>query len=724
MAIIKRSFVIQYIDSSYFRGEDYMNRQTAAGKSPIESILSALYNLEHSSLQDGSSPLSDISSLQTALEIKKFMDEIPGGFFIYHADGDEEILYANKAVLRLFGCDNLQEFQELTHNSFKGMVHPEDLDAVEDSIREQISHSQYDLDYVEYRIIQKDGQIRWVEDYGHFIHSDFAGDIFYVFVGDATEKKAQQIEEQLHRLAIIEGLCSDYEAILYVDLCEDKLLPYRLSSRLERQFQSGPQPSSFRQFCSEYIKAWVYPEDQALITLALDPAWIRKNVVSLNTYYVNYRISDRDELQYFQLRIANAGDQASSSQVVIGSRRVDDEIRHEMEQKKLLEEALNHAKRANITKNTFLANMSHDMRTPLNAITGFAALAENHLQEPEKLSEYVHKIHSSSEQLLSLINDILEISRIESGTLQTEEAPCSLSELITDFMESLSLKAEKKHISLSMDLSGIEHPHVFCDPLKIKQVLSCLGSNAVKYTKDEGRIRISVFEEKTPANNYASYRFCVEDNGIGIAPEYLEHIFDPFERVKNTTMSGIHGTGLGLTIAKQMVELMDGTITVESTPQKGSLFAFTLNLRIQNSKSNETADAQKALLYRMNGRKLLLVDDNELNLELETELLEDLGFLVDTATDGRIALEHLMQEEPGTYAVILMDIQMPIMNGYETTQVIRSLNDPLLHNIPIIALSANAFEEDRRMARKSGMNAHMAKPLDTKQLVEYLTEIL
>lgn len=701
-----------------------MNRQTAAGKSPIESILSALYNLEHSSLQDGSSPLSDISSLQTALEIKKFMDEIPGGFFIYHADGDEEILYANKAVLRLFGCDNLQEFQELTHNSFKGMVHPEDLDAVEDSIREQISHSQYDLDYVEYRIIQKDGQIRWVEDYGHFIHSDFAGDIFYVFVGDATEKKAQQIEEQLHRLAIIEGLCSDYEAILYVDLCEDKLLPYRLSSRLERQFQSGPQPSSFRQFCSEYIKAWVYPEDQALITLALDPAWIRKNVVSLNTYYVNYRISDRDELQYFQLRIANAGDQASSSQVVIGSRRVDDEIRHEMEQKKLLEEALNHAKQANITKNTFLANMSHDMRTPLNAITGFAALAENHLQEPEKLSEYVHKIHSSSEQLLSLINDILEISRIESGTLQTEEAPCSLSELITDFMESLSLKAEKKHISLSMDLSGIEHPHVFCDPLKIKQVLSCLGSNAVKYTKDEGRIRISVFEEKTPANNYASYRFCVEDNGIGIAPEYLEHIFDPFERVKNTTMSGIHGTGLGLTIAKQMVELMDGTITVESTPQKGSLFAFTLNLRIQNSKSNETADAQKALLYRMNGRKLLLVDDNELNLELETELLEDLGFLVDTATDGRIALEHLMQEEPGTYAVILMDIQMPIMNGYETTQVIRSLNDPLLHNIPIIALSANAFEEDRRMARKSGMNAHMAKPLDTKQLVEYLTEIL
>lgn len=701
-----------------------MSKQMSAGKSPIESILSALYNPEYNSLQDGASPLSNNPSLQTALEIKKFMDEMPGGFFIYHADGEEEILYANKAVIRLFGCDTLQEFQELTGNTFKGLVHPEDLEAVEYSIREQISHSQYDLDYVEYRIIQKDGQIRWVEDYGHFIHSDFAGDIFYVFVGDATEKKAQQIEEQLHKLAIIEGLCSDYEAILYVDLDEDRLLPYRLSSRLERQFHSGPQPSSFRQFCTEYIKTWVYPEDQSLITLALDSTWIRKNILSLNTYYVNYRITDQNELQYFQLRIANAGNRESSGRVVIGSRRVDDEIQHEMEQKKLLEDALNHAQRANIAKNTFLANMSHDMRTPLNAITGFAALSENHLYEPEKLSEYIRKIHASSEQLLSLINDILEISRIESGTLQTEEAPCCLSDLINDFMESLSAKAEKKHISLSMDLSGVEHPYVFCDPLKIKQVLSYLGSNAIKYTKDEGWARISVVEQKTPTNNYASYRFCVEDNGIGIAPEHLEHIFDPFERIKNTTFSGIHGTGLGLTIAKRLVELMDGTITVESTLQKGSLFAFTLNLRIQHLRDGETNEPKEALLRRINGRRLLLVDDNELNLELETELLEDLGFLVDTAADGRIALERLMQEAPGTYAVILMDIQMPIMNGYETTQVIRSLNDPLLHSIPIIALSANAFEEDRRMSRKSGMNAHMAKPLDTDQLVEYLMDII
>ena len=216
----------------------------------------------------------------------------------------------------------------------------------------------------------------------------------------------------------------------------------------------------------------------------------------------------------------------------------------------------------------------------------------------------------------------------------------------------------------------------------------------------------------------------MEDNGIGIAQEYLEHIFEPFERVKSTTFSGIHGTGLGLTIARRLVELMDGTIAVESTPEQGSRFAFFLTLRIQSSNALEKEDAAEALLRRLKGRKILLVDDNDLNLELESELLEDLGFSVDTAMDGRIALDLLLQADPGTYALILMDIQMPIMNGYETTQVIRSLNDPLLHSIPIIALSANAFEEDRRMSRKSGMNAHLSKPLNTDQLLEFLAEII
>ncbi len=701
-----------------------MNKQLITDQSPIEYILSVLYGLEHGSDPREASLLCDAADLKTAQELKKFVDEIPGGFFIYHADGDEEIIYANKAMLRLFACDTLKEFQEVTGNTFPGLVHPEDLEAVECSIRDQISKSQYDLDYVEYRIIRKDGQIRWVEDYGHFIRSRFAGDIFYVFVGDATEKRERQSEEERRRLAVIEGLSSEYEAILYVDLDKDKLLPYRLSSRIEFQFGSGPQCYSFHEFCTEYIKTWVYPEDRALITLALDPHWIRKNVASQDTYYVNYRIRTPENVQYFQLRIAHAGHQESCSQVVIGSRRVDDEIQHEMEQKRLLEDTLNHAKRANIAKNTFLANMSHDMRTPLNAITGFTALAQNHMEEPEKLAEYLQKIQASGDQLLSLINDILEISRIESGTLQTEDVPCCLSTLISDFLKSQEAQTEKKHLSLTMDLSGAEHTCVYSDPGKLRQILACLTSNAIKYTPDGGRIRISVSERKAPTNNYASYEFSVEDNGIGIAPEYLEHIFEPFERVKNTTFSGIHGTGLGLTIARRLVELMDGTIAVESRPEQGSRFAFTLTLRIQHSNLLDEEAAAEALLQRFRGRKILLVDDNDLNLELESELLEDLGFSVDTAMDGRIALDLLLQADPGTYALILMDIQMPIMNGYETTQVIRSLNDPLLHSIPIIALSANAFEEDRRMSRKSGMNAHMSKPLNTDQLLEFLAEII
>ena len=235
---------------------------------------------------------------------------------------------------------------------------------------------------------------------------------------------------------------------------------------------------------------------------------------------------------------------------------------------------------------------------------------------------------------------------------------------------------------------------------------------------------ISITEQKAPSNNYASYQFCVEDNGIGIDPANLDRIFEPFERLKNTTFSGIHGTGLGLTIVKRLVEILDGSIAVESAPGKGSRFIVTFTLRIQNQKAFRPESAQELLLKRMGGRRILLVDDNDLNLELASELLEDLGFQIDTAMDGQKALEKLTGSAPDCYGLVLMDIQMPVMNGYETTQLIRSLEDPILCSIPIIALSANAFDEDRRMSRRSGMNAHMAKPLDTDQLLSLMMDII
>ncbi len=667
-------------------------------------------------------PLSEFSYTHTALEVKAFMDQMPGGFFIYQADGKEELLYANKAMLRIFNCDTMEEFRELTGNSFRGIVHPDDLEEVEKSIQEQIAHSQHDLDYVEYRIIQKGGTIRWIEDYGHFIHSETAGDIFYVFAGDATEKRQRQEAEHLQRLEVIEGLSINYESILYINLDINKVLPYRLSGRTEKQFGKTFQLKEYDWFVSEYVKLWVYEEDRPLMFRALNPDYIRSKLADSRTFYVNYRVLKDEELQYLQLRIVDVSNAGQASRIVLGCRRIDEEIQHEIEQKKIFEDAWNHARLANITKDTFLSNMSHDMRTPLNAISGYTAVAKNYVTDPEKILDYLEKIESSSENLLHIINDILEISRLESGTIQMEESECRISDLVKEVHEALLPRARSKSIIFSTDLSGIEHDHACCDCKKLIQILSHLVSNAIKYTEQEGQVRITVTERPETASEYSLYYFSVKDNGIGIDEKNLECIFEPFERISNTTFCGVPGTGLGLTIARYLAEMMGGHLEVQSALGIGS--RFTVSLTLRSLHILPPVRSQEALIQYLKGKKILLVDDNEINLEVEAALLEDYGFSVDLAFNGRAAVDKIVNSVSGEYALILMDIQMPVMNGHEATRAIRRLPDPALAQIPIIALSANCFEEDRQNSLKSGMNAHMAKPFDPAKFLELTAGIL
>ncbi len=360
-------------------------------------------------------------------QIIRFMDEMPGGFFIYHAAGDEKLIFANQAMLRIFQCETLDEFRAMTGNSFRGIVHPDDLEEVEQSIQEQIAASQYDLDYIEYRITRKDGSVRWIEDYGHFIRNRSVGDIFYVFASDATEKKNYLLnlieaynkernsinQEHLRRLEVIEGLSINYDSILYADLDSDTILPYRLSSRTKRQFDERFQKRQFLWYVSDYIDTWVHPEDRGMLSRATAPEYIRKRLADGKTYYINYRVINGEKIQYLQLRIVNVSKKDHISQIVLGYRRVDEELRREMEQKQILESALENAKLAILAKNTFLSNMSHDMRTPLNAIFGFTGLAKKHLDDTEAMCSYLEKIETSSRQLLDLIDKVLEISWTE-----------------------------------------------------------------------------------------------------------------------------------------------------------------------------------------------------------------------------------------------------------------------------------------------------------------------
>ncbi len=703
-----------------------MENQRTINHDLIEYLLSALDTPSNGSVHSSANAFlsSAPSQMQVAYEVKKFMDQMPGGFFIYHAEEEEEIIYANQALLRIFGCDTAEEFRVLTGNSFRGIVHPDDLEKVEKSIWEQISRSKHDLDYVEYRIIQKDGNIRWIEDYGHFIRSETFGNIFYVFVGDATEKRQRQEAEHLQRLEVIEGLSVNYDSIFYIDLDSDQIMPYRLSSRAKHHFKNLFHTDRYESFIDSYIKTWVCADDQASLKEMLHLESIRRQLSYQNTFYVNFRTLEEDEMQYLQLRIANVGKADRVSRIVLGSRRVDDEIRHEMEQKKVFEDAWNQARLANITKSTFLSNMSHDMRTPLNAITGYTSLARSHADHPEKIQYYLDKIDASSDHLLRLINHILEISRIESGDAEVVEAPCRMEEIIRAVSQNILPRADAKQITFSVDTSHMEDEEIYCDSKKLIQVLIYLLGNAVKYTENHGHVLLTITEEKEPVTDYAFYRFAVKDDGIGIEEADLERIFEPFERVSNTTFCGVFGTGLGLTLAKNFAEMMSGHIAVESTPGIGSTFTVSLRLRILKESSISPKDAGEIVKSLLAQKKILLVDDNELNLEIEAELFQDIGFSVDTADNGQTAVEKIRNASPDEYALVLMDIQMPVMDGYEAARTIRKLEDPDRSSLPIIALSANAFDEDRRMSRESGMNAHMAKPLDMSRLLELIATII
>lgn len=695
----------------------------------------------------------DAQSLRMANEILDFMDEMPGGFLTYRADGDEEILYANQGLLRIFQCDSMEEFLAMTGGSFRGMVAPEDLAEVEESIWQQVAASQYDLDYVEYRIIRKDGAVRWIEDYGHFVRGASVGDIFYVFLADATEKmerrrmeKARLLrekerserewrsrmeaydreralidQEHLRRLEVIEGLSVNYESIFYVDLEEGKILPYRLSSRTEAIFSEPYRTLDYTGCIQRYVLAWVHPEDRERVAAETDADYVRRMLTGSDAYSLNYRAVNQGETQYLQVRFINVGQKERPSQIVMGCRRVDEELRRELEQKQLLEEALQNAQASIVAKNTFLSNMSHDMRTPLNAIFGFTALAKNSLGDRPEAIGYLDRIEASSRQLLDMIDKVLQLSWTDSHEARAEEAPCRLGEILGEVRDFLLPQAEEKHIALTLDCAGVRHDAIWGDREKLGQLVMYLVNNAVTYTPSGGSVSISAGEGEQLTGSSAVYRIAVRDTGIGISEEFLKQIFEPFTRERNTTLSGVHGVGLGLTIARNLAHLLGGDIEVSSAVDQGSTFTVTLRLRFQDGEEEAPPEAAEEGAVC---RRILLVDDNELNLEIESAILESLDFQVDTAADGSIALDKLRAAPPERYDLVLMDLQMPVMDGWQAARAIRALPDPARARIPIVALSANVFDSDIQQSMDAGMDDHLGKPIDVPVLLAAIEKIM
>ena len=406
--------------------------------------------------------------------------------------------------------------------------------------------------------------------------------------------------------------------------------------------------------------------------------------------------------------------------VLIANRDVTDEKMRELRQEEELREAKLKAECANKAKSSFLFNMSHDIRTPMNAIIGYAELASRHLQETEKLGRYLEKIQICGKELLSMLGNVLDLARIENNKVEMEYTVSNVHECFENCIIMFQQQAESKNQTLSLT-EQIMYPYVYMDAPHLSEVCLNIISNAIKYTNTGGMISCNVVQKSCEKEDWCNMIITITDNGIGMSEEFQKRIFETFERERNTTLSHIDGSGIGMGITKKLVELMDGTIEVESKQGEGSTFTVTIPCR-KASEDDSLVKKNSNLCNKncLNGVRILLVEDNEINTEIATELLTEEGCIVETANDGVVCIDMIEKADADYYKMILMDIQMPVMNGYDTTLTIRKMKDTKKARIPIIAMTANAFEEDRKKAIKAGMNAHIAKPISVDIILENL----
>lgn len=380
------------------------------------------------------------------------------------------------------------------------------------------------------------------------------------------------------------------------------------------------------------------------------------------------------------------------------------------------------AEAANDAKTSFLFNMSHDIRTPMNAIIGFRDLLEKHINDTDKRADYLKKIEDASMVLLSIINNVLEMARIEKGTVELDETAWSVEQFLDILYSIFGDMMEKKGLKFIRE-QRVEHPYIYCDPTKLREVLINILSNAYKYTP-QGEVRMIVEELPNDKEGWVTYQTTISDTGLGMSEDFLPHLFEEFSREQNTTEAKIEGTGLGMPIVKRLVDLMNGTITVSSKKGEGTTFVITIPHRIADRASLVEHEGMVIDPNLFQDKRILLAEDNELNAEIAIEILSEKGFMVERAENGQMCCDMLQAAPDGYYDIILMDIQMPILNGYEATRQIRQMENTQKARIPILAMTANAFEEDKREAIRAGMNGHLTKPIDLHELTKMLASCI
>ena len=936
--------------------------------------------------------------------IEQMADHMPDGFFIYKAVEGENLVYANRAVCRIFGCDSIDEFKELTGFSLKGMIHSEDYERVDSSIKSQMEDNHYDMEYVEYRIVRKDGEVRWVNDYSHFVQSDVNEGLFYAFMSDITEKRkeSQQAEsDKALRTGVIEALTAAYDSVwLIKDTVTEKfelfridevvshLMPANIAVKLDkvsdalkfysrlvyeedrqkfledvdldkivqntenklmysvpfrRVFEDGIRyyrlefvkmelpdgktgivagfkdvddltrkdqriqhslalrAAVIEALTASYDSVWlindvitehfelyridkvmahmlpanaavklerfsqalefysrlVFEEDREEFLRAVKTENIVKNTEYKRIYSIPFRRVFEEGIRYYRLEFAKLEMPDGKTGIVAGFKDVDDEVRKDQQIQQTLREAIDAANASNKAKSEFLSSMSHDIRTPMNGIIGMTTIAANNLDDRERVADCLRKIKGSSDHLLSLINEVLDMNKIESGKVELVEEDFNLAELIDQMLVMTRPQMQAHGHSFRVNIVNVEHEHVVGDSTRIQQIFVNIMGNAIKYTPDGGKISLSVKESPTKVPDFGHYQFIFEDNGYGMTEEFLKHIFEPFSRANDKQTAGIQGTGLGMAITRNIVQMMGGDISVESIYGEGSKFTVNIYLKLQGEDkidygafadlrvlvadddpvccestceilndmgmNSEWVLSGKAAVDRtktrkeqgrdffaviidwklpdqngieitrkirelvgkevpivivsaydwtdveleareaganafiskplfrtklaklfqglvsnqsddgdydeplktleemdLHGFKVLLAEDQEINAEIATDFLEMTGLEVDWAKDGVQAVGKMATAPDNYYAMIFMDIQMPNMNGIEATKAIRAMDRVYTKEVPIVAMTANAFTDDVINCKQAGMNEHITKPIDIEVLAQVL----
>ena len=640
-------------------------------------------------------------------------------FCIYYVNtkNNKFIEYSASEEYRALGLPRSgEDFISFSRERFESIIYPEDQERFLDGfVKEKIiseldAHGIYKLafrlmfngvpTYVQLKVT------RMIEKEGTHI---------VIGISSVDEQmKAMEAFEMAHHASITFGrvasaLAGDYFSIYVVDLDTDHFVEYSATKEFDT-LGVEKNGEDFFNLSRRNMLRLIYEDDRERFM----GTFYREKVMSIlerdKIFTMKYRLVFGDTPVWVSMKATLLEDN-DGRHLIIGTNNIEAQMKREEEYQQRVREARTSA------RNDFLANMSHDIRTPMNAIVGYTNIAKSNKHKPETVADALDKIGSSSHYLLSLINDILDISKIESGKMQISCGPCDLAELFRRIEDITALQAKKKSLVINYCYDNICHYQVITDELRIEQIIINIVSNAIKYTPPGKTVDLIAEEVPSPGGKN-KYRFIIRDTGIGIKEDYLPHIFESFTREERTTVNRIQGTGLGLAITAKIVEMMGGTISVKSKLGEGS--EFTVELELEPLETDSQANADNSENIDLAGHRILLVEDNAINAEIARMILEQYGAEVQQAENGKIGLEALQEKGPGYYDAVLMDIQMPVMNGFEATKAIRALGGAYATALPIIAMSANAYDEDVRDCLAAGMNGHIAKPFNPDELMRIL----